>query len=966
MKDSTSSADMDLNSLSKEELIRLLNDRTASLKEAEENLKQEQEDRAQAVLKLNKKLSKIKAENADLKQLNQKIQTNVDNFVTIHENLMLFIKEHRLESMTQFKDSNLPSVYEFSRVENFHYSVINDLISAIRTLHYHQSRSLNLGTTEKNKGELPFSSAAKEDKLSPDDLEMQNYGRDCENDASVTEDSDLSDEVLYDDPDAASEQTEPDSDGTVPVTRILDPKKYSFSKEDNQSLLKLTTPSHKEQDVQQILEQDKKALEGIQDPAYKNEGVTRRRKKRAQYATNNVNELIGIFERDPDKKIILRCPCCNKPREFELDSKIERHNEVFVNGAGGRDVKKALLPVYTGYCKTCGCTHEINPTVIQYLDFKHDPDALAGKGLNLGISETAQELSLSSEKDVPQTVTTTFQSRAQSDSNGIGQISETAQGTANNICETFTSQSCKDDPQKIRRQNFNKLRHKANTVISKTNDFEMIEIGENEYVIEPWTFDANTYSFLPAFQKSKLSIGVLASASAIFSQMGVAKNRISTVYDGDGFPISRDQLTGGINCFARAFLANVAKQIKCDILRTSESILMDESSLLVMELMNKKRAEGNNSRKSQIWVMSSSWVSPVAACWYHVSEGRSHKTLLEILEDIDIEQHSRYLVSDGYSGYFTATRKLKKERQLDIKNASCWCHGRRPLHNYLKDTGLLKIYNRYLLPEGALFTDFADNLKKYQAEPKERILEDKERDLLIIYYLINALFVIDSSVAVEHEFELTTEDFKESLMKARTKRSKVIVDAIFDAIKIFIARNPMVMKACYENDTATYVQNKFYAEGKALLYLIRHEEHLRRFLQEPSIELSQSSCERALKAAITLRNNCQKLQSEDGAHAFADFMTISETCNQNSVPVQNYLIWLVANIRLRLYNYSLQHNMESSAYSMPKRMQIEIEGKKKTIGIYDPACQYSYDLISVKGLMPYDYRKYLEAGQKTA
>ena len=95
-------------------------------------------------------------------------------------------------------------------------------------------------------------------------------------------------------------------------------------------------------------------------------------------------------------------------------------------------------------------------------------------------------------------------------------------------------------------------------------------------------------------------------------------------------------------------------------------------------------------------------------------------------------------------------------------------------------------------------------------------------------------------------------------------------------------------------------------------------------------------------------------------------MTISETCNQNSVPVQNYLIWLVANIRLRLYNYSLQHDMESSAYCMPKRMQIEVEGKKKTLGIYDPACQYSYDLISVKVLMPYDYRKYLEAGQKTA
>ena len=95
-------------------------------------------------------------------------------------------------------------------------------------------------------------------------------------------------------------------------------------------------------------------------------------------------------------------------------------------------------------------------------------------------------------------------------------------------------------------------------------------------------------------------------------------------------------------------------------------------------------------------------------------------------------------------------------------------------------------------------------------------------------------------------------------------------------------------------------------------------------------------------------------------------MTISETCNQNSVPVQNYLVWLVANIKKRLYEHSLHHDLDSSAYCMPKRMQAEVDGRKTTLGIYDPACSYSYDLISVKGLMPYDYRKYLEEGRKTA
>ena len=68
MAKTTSGADtQDLSSLSKEELIRLLNEKTASLEKAESDLKQEQEERAQAVLKLNKKLSKIKSKNALLK-----------------------------------------------------------------------------------------------------------------------------------------------------------------------------------------------------------------------------------------------------------------------------------------------------------------------------------------------------------------------------------------------------------------------------------------------------------------------------------------------------------------------------------------------------------------------------------------------------------------------------------------------------------------------------------------------------------------------------------------------------------------------------------------------------------------------------------------------------------------------------------------------------------------------------------
>ena len=138
---------------------------------------------------------------------------------------------------------------------------------------------------------------------------------------------------------------------------------------------------------------------------------------------------------------------------------------------------------------------------------------------------------------------------------------------------------------------------------------------EGTSIIDPWSFNAGAYGMTPAFVKSRLSIGLLSVMGATFCQMGVAKNKIKTVFDGAGLPISREQLTGGINCFARAFLHKTAEQIKKDILSSSETILMDETTLVVTETARKKKAQGS-SRKSEMWVLNSGWTSSISASYY--------------------------------------------------------------------------------------------------------------------------------------------------------------------------------------------------------------------------------------------------------------------------------------------------------------------------------------------------------------
>ena len=64
---------------------------------------------------------------------------------------------------------------------------------------------------------------------------------------------------------------------------------------------------------------------------------------------------------------------------------------------------------------------------------------------------------------------------------------------------------------------------------------------------------------------------------------------------------------------------------------------------------------------------------------------------------------------------------------------------------------------------------------------------------MVIYHLINTLFVLESSVVRKNQFNYTSADFTEDLIKVRKEQSAKIVDAIFDSIKLCILNNPGVI-----------------------------------------------------------------------------------------------------------------------------------------------------------------------------
>lgn len=145
------------------------------------------------------------------------------------------------------------------------------------------------------------------------------------------------------------------------------------------------------------------------------------------------------------------------------------------------------------------------------------------------------------------------------------------------------------------------------------------------------------------------------------------------------------------------------------------------------------------------------------------------------------------------------------------------------------------------------------------------------------------------------------------------------------------------------------------------MYLLKYEDNLREFINNPRIDLSSNAVERSLRLGVCAKKVFEFLDSTDGANSFCNYMSVVNTCMQNNVPVRSYFLWLVTNMKYRMSQWVATDNQDEDIhdvlYKMPKRKQIkEADGSKKYIAMYDERQRWCYDVIDVKGLTPYDYR----------
>ena len=203
-----------------------------------------------------------------------------------------------------------------------------------------------------------------------------------------------------------------------------------------------------------------------------------------------------------------------------------------------------------------------------------------------------------------------------------------------------------------------------------------------------------------------------------------------------------------------------------------------------------------------------------------------------------LDGFSGILVSDAFGGYHA----IDRSENIPIRNANCWAHARRP---------------------------FADALKamKKNGPAKQRVKKS------VAY---QALDRIASIYALEEQWK---ELKPEERYNRRQEHTKPLVEAYFAWVKTIVPE--------------TVVSEK---TRKGLQYSINQEQYLKVFLENGSVPVDNSACERAIRPFCVGRANWRLIDTIHGARASAVVYSLVETAKANRLKPYEYLKHLLGEI----------------------------------------------------------------------
>lgn len=250
----------------------------------------------------------------------------------------------------------------------------------------------------------------------------------------------------------------------------------------------------------------------------------------------------------------------------------------------------------------------------------------------------------------------------------------------------------------------------------------------------------------------------------------------------------------------------------------------DESTLQVLKEPGRKAKD-----KSYMWCVAGG-IKENFCYVYHYAASRSHKIILELLGDF-----AGYLHCDGYPGYDTYAKEVKKEHGIDVIQVGCWYHCRRK---------------------------FVEAAKVSKNSGLARWMINKMKELANI-----EIEAINNKLSPDEIYNL------------RQTKAKPILDEI----KIWIDAN---------KDKALPKS----LMGKAMDYAFNQWKKLENYLLNGLLENNNNRMERTMKPYATGRKNWLFANSVEGANAAAVLLSFIETCKYHKIDPFRWFKYVLSNI----------------------------------------------------------------------
>lgn len=470
----------------------------------------------------------------------------------------------------------------------------------------------------------------------------------------------------------------------------------------------------------------------------------------------------------------------------------------------------------------------------------------------------------------------------------------------------------------------------------------------------PDDFDYAAWAAMPLFMGSELTIGTVAAMLCDLNDKSSRSRTWRALMHG-GLCMARQTAVRLVNAASRAVLSPLTVAIRSALLKGSPSVLMDETPFKVRCRLKKDR----RIKLSQLFTVNSCRTSPVHACYCFITPGREACHVVDLLKDAG--EQLTCLTTDQYSGYFSALDSLE-EMGIHIQHSACLTHLRRKIRQRLSDCRLIPVYRRIMSEKMSSGTP----VNEIMARSEYAALTENDRIFIAALCVIDGIFSVDMDVLFRFDFDCTAPGFREALVAARKEKSTVLVNVLHDLVRRFVELNPHSFRATLNGRGGiTLSASAISRDARVMVALLNAERNgdLKRFTENPDVELCQSVCERSLRTGVIARKQFLFLNGEDGCGAYGDLLTVVNTCRLNNVDPFRYLVWYLTRLSLRIYEKAAGHP-NPTAYRLPSRQKITgDDGRSVSIGIYDSRNHIFNDGIDLTGLAPWDYAEWCEGGR---